>query len=157
MNDKRGRFKNTAFLLVVGFVCSVTTLLIQPFFEPSPGLDPRVLNITPSPADACGMPPSPEDWRVMRDDGTTDAERVTAFAKHISEWDECITTYAESLRDYVFVLEALQDGTIESAGVYFYQFIDPSFAPPTREIPAPPGTFDDDWQFPEDPGILNES
>ena len=125
---KNLRLKNVIVLLAFGMMCALATGLIQPLFEEP--IPPGVIDLRPGPADACGMPPSPEDWRVMRNDGTVDNEKSMEFAKHISEWDQCMTDYAGALYDYIFVLEGIRDSTIEAAGSYYQQFIDPTLQPP---------------------------
>ena len=130
---KKIDWKNIAKLLGFGFVCAVTSLMIREWIEPS--IPPGELAIIPAPVDVCGMPPSAEDWRVLRNDGTVDKERSLAFAYHISEWDNCMTGYASGLYDYIFVLEGIRDATLEAAGSYYSQFINPGLQPP-------PGLFD---------------
>lgn len=122
-------WRNVAKLLGIGLVFSLATISILRGGSP-PSPPPGELTIIPAPVDVCGMPPSAEDWRVMRNDGSVDKERSLEFAYAISEWDNCMTGYASGLYDYIFVLEGIRDSTLEAAGVYYQQFVNPSFQPP---------------------------
>ena len=132
LHEKKRKRRTWFSMLAFGLACAIMTLMTQPLFEEP--LPEGVLQITPTPVQACGEPPNAEDWRVMRDDGSTDAERVIEFSQAITDWDQCITDYADGLRDYIFILEGIRDATIEQAGAYFHQFVDPSLPDP-EDIP----------------------
>ena len=144
---------STLFLLVTTVLSSLIAIGVTWTFtgipsEPPPG----ILQIEPTPGDACGPPPSPEDWKVIRDDATVDADAVYAFSAHIAEWDDCITEYSGAIKDFAFVLDGVRDSTIEAAGSYFKQFVDPDFGSPL-EIPGP-GLFEEHSPFEGDPDIM---